>query len=66
MGLQNGTEIIPIEAKGGNDKSAPSFKRYITEQHPEHALRFSKRGYRKDGAFTNIPLYLVGKTRSLL
>lgn len=22
--------------------------------------------YRRDGAFTNIPLYLVGKTRSLL
>lgn len=64
--LQNGTEIIPIEAKGGDDKSAPSFKRYINEHHPEHALRFSKRGYRKDGAFTNIPLYLVGKTRSLL
>ncbi len=64
--LQNGTEIIPVEAKGGDDKSAPSFKRYINEYHPEHALRFSKRGYRKDGAFTNIPLYLVGKTRSLL
>lgn len=64
--LQNGTEIIPVEAKGGDDKSAPSFKRYITEHHPEHALRFSKRGYRKDGAFINIPLYLVGKTRKLL
>lgn len=64
--LQNGTEIIPVEAKGGDDKSAPSFKRYITEHHLEHALRFSKRGYRKDGAFINIPLYLVGKTRKLL
>ena len=64
--LQNGTEIIPIEAKGGEDKSAPSFKRYIADRHPEHAIRFSKRGYRKDGAITNIPLYLAGKTKELL
>ena len=64
--LQNGTEIIPIEAKGGEDKSAPSFKRYISLHHPEHALRFSKRGYRKDGEITNIPLYLVCKTKELL
>lgn len=64
--LQNGTEIIPVEAKGGEDKSAPSFKRYIAEHHPAHALRFSQRGYRKDGEITNIPLYLAGKTRELL
>ena len=30
------------------------------------ALRFSKRGYRKDGDITNLPLYLVCKTRDLL
>lgn len=64
--LQYGTSIVPIEAKAGEDKSAPSFKRYIMEHKPEHALRFSKRGYRKDGDFTNIPLYLVNKTRMLL
>jgi predicted AAA+ superfamily ATPase len=64
--LQNGMEIIPVEAKGGEDKSAPSFKRYIADNHPEHAIRFSKRGYRKDGAITNIPLYLAGKTKQLL
>ena len=51
--LQNGTEIIPIEAKGA-------------DRHPEHAIRFSKRGYRKDGAITNIPLYLARKTKDLL
>ena len=64
--LQYGTEIIPVEAKGGEDKSAPSFKRYVAEHHPAHALRFSKRGYRKDGQITNLPLYLAGKTRELL
>ena len=64
--LQYGTEIIPVEAKGGEDKSAPSFKRYIAEHQPEHALRFSKRGYRKDGHITNLPLYLARKAKELL
>lgn len=64
--LQHGTEIIPVEAKGGEDKSAPSFKRYVADHHPKHALRFSKRGYRKDGEITNLPLYLTGKTKELL
>ena len=64
--IQYGTEIIPVEAKGGEDKSAPSFKRFLAEHQPEHAIRFSKRGYRKDGSFTNIPLYLTRKTKSLL
>ena len=64
--LQYGTEIIPVEAKGGEDKSAPSFKRYIAQNQPRHALRFSRRGYRKDGAITNLPLYLARKTKELL
>lgn len=64
--IQCGTEIIPVEAKGGEDKSAPSFKKYIADRHPEYALRYSKRGYRKDGAITNLPLYLARKTKELL
>ena len=64
--LQYGTEIIPVEAKGGEDKSAPSFKRYVAQNQPQYALRFSKRGYRKDGAVTNLPLYLARKTNELL
>lgn len=64
--LQNGTEIIPVEVKGGEDKSAPSFKRYIADYQPKHAIRFSKRGYLKNGAITNIPLYLAKKTKELL
>ena len=64
--LQNGMEIIPVEAKGGENKSVPSFKRYIAAHQPEHSLRFSKRGYRKDGDITNLPLYLARKTKELL
>lgn len=64
--LQYGMEIIPVEVKGGEDKSAPSFKRYISDHHPAYAVRFSKRGYRKDGDITNLPLYLARKTKELL
>lgn len=64
--LQYGTEIIPIEVKAGEDKSAPSFKKYISDYQPQYALRYSKRGYRKDGCITNLPLYLVRKTKELL
>ena len=64
--LQNGMEIIPVEVKSGGDKSAPSFKRYIAACKPGHAIRFSKRGYRKDGYITNLPLYLARKTKEFL
>ncbi len=64
--LQYGTQIIPVEVKGGEDKSAPSFKKYIADNQPEYAIRFSKRGYRKDGSITNIPLYLAGKMKGLI
>ena len=64
--LQHGMEIIPVEVKGGENKSAPSFKRYISDHQPEHALRLSKRGYRADGAITNLPLYLAGKIKEML
>lgn len=64
--IQHGTEIIPVEAKGGEDKSAPSFKRYIAEKQPLHAIRFSKMGYLKNGMITNMPLYLASKARELL
>lgn len=64
--IQHSTEIIPVETKGGEDKSAPSFKRYIAENDPKAAIRFSKRGYIQNGRLINLPLYLAGKTRELL
>lgn len=64
--VQNKTQIIPIEVKGGEDKSAPSFKKYISVYNPKHAVRFSKRGYRTDGKITNVPLYLAEKMKELI
>lgn len=64
--LQDGMDVIPVEVKAGEDKSAPSFKRYIAGAHPKAAIRFSRMGYRKDGEITNIPLYLAAKARTLI
>ncbi len=64
--IQYKTDIIPVETKGGEDKSAPTFKKYVSEHQPEYAIRFSKRGYRKDGYITNMPLYLASKMKELL
>jgi len=64
--IQDGTSIIPVEAKGGEDKSAPTFKKYVSEHQPKYAVRFSRRGYRKDGYITNMPLYLARKMKELL
>jgi len=64
--LQNGIEIIPVEVKSGEDKSAASFKSYIKNKQPQTAIRYSKRGYVKDGDITNLPLYLAGITKKLI
>ena len=40
--LQCGMDIIPVETKGGEDKSAPTFKKYVADNHPQYAVRFSK------------------------
>ena len=60
------TENYVLQQLRGLFEVEPSFKRYIADCHPEHAIRFSKRGYRKDGKIINIPLYLIRKTRELL
>lgn len=64
--VQNGLDIIPIEVKGGEDKSATSFKNYVHNKKPEHAFRFSKRNYHTDGNFTNMSLYLADKVKDLI
>lgn len=57
---------IPIEVKGGTDKSSISFKRYINEIDPKIAIRYSRMGFKIDGKIMNIPLYLVNKTFDLI
>jgi len=40
--IQHGTEIIPVEVKSGESKSAASFKSYVKNKSPNTAIRYSK------------------------
>ena len=64
--IQNNSNVVLVEVKAGEDKSSPSFKKYIDLIKPSNAIRYSKMGYKKDGLITNIPLYLVNKTKELI
>lgn len=66
MVVQNGMEIIPIEIKAGESVIGNSLKKYIVEQKPRQAIRYSGKGYREQECIINIPLYLIGKTKELL
>lgn len=57
--IQNGTDIVPLEVKSGKNKRAAEFKRYIRDEKPRQAIRFSKMNYMVNGAITNIPLYMA-------
>ncbi len=63
--LSHGTDIIPVEVKAGTDKVGASFKNYLKTKKPKISIRFSKLGYKKDGEFTNYPLYLAPKVNHL-
>lgn len=64
--IQDGMNILPVEVKSGEDKSAPSFKKYILERNPKIAVRISERGYLENGNIVNIPPYLISKIKKLI
>ncbi|MBN2853061.1 MAG: ATP-binding protein [Clostridia bacterium] len=64
--IQKGVNIIPVEVKSSESSEAKSLKRYIEKRQPSYAIRYTKMGYMKNGAITNIPLYLVRKTADLI
>ena len=64
--IQHGDNAVPVEVKSGGDKRASSFKGYVNSKKPKFAIRFSERDLKKDGAFVNIPLYLVPRFEECL
>lgn len=57
--MQEGAEILPVEAKSGLNVRARSLKVYREKYHPSVALRFSMQNLRADDGLINIPLYLL-------
>ncbi len=65
--VQNKMEIIPIEVKGGEGIGLPIPLRHMSQIiHLNMHIVFLNVGIVKDGDFTNLPLYLVRKTKDLL
>jgi predicted AAA+ superfamily ATPase len=53
-------EIIPIEAKSGENLKARSFKLFCEKFNPETAIRTSLSNFSRESWMTNVPLYIIG------
>ena len=64
--IQQDGEAVPIEVKAGTDRKCAAFKSFVNNRHPRCAIRFSALNLKRDGAFVNIPLYLVPRFSACL
>ena len=66
--VQRGGDIIPIEAKAGENVRATSVKRYARDYEAETPLvvRLSLRNLSLDGKILNIPLFMVDELDRLI
>ncbi len=64
--IQMDGEAVPIEVKSGTDRKCAAFKSFVNNRHPRYAIRFSALNLKRDGAFVNIPLYLVPRFSACL
>jgi predicted AAA+ superfamily ATPase len=53
-------EIIPVEAKSGENLKARSFKLFCEKFKPQTAIRSSLAKYHKESWLMNIPVYVIG------
>ena len=54
-------EIIPVEAKSGENLKARSFKLFCEKFQPKIAIRTSLSNYSQESYMTNVPLYIIGE-----
>ena len=64
--LQAGTEVIPVEVKGGRNTKAISLKNYLAKHHPPLALRLSEHNVSRTGDLLDMPLYFAPRLPELL
>ncbi len=53
-------EIIPVEAKSGDNLKSQSLKVYCENFKPKKVVRTSLANYRNETWLTNVPLYIIG------
>ncbi|MDY4846328.1 MAG: DUF4143 domain-containing protein [Parabacteroides sp.] len=57
--IQQGREIVPIEAKAEENLRSKSLATFVAAHPDMHGLRFSMSDYREQAWMTNVPLYAV-------
>lgn len=57
--IQQGSEVIPIEVKSGENLRSKSFRLFYEKYKPVKALRVSLSDYKEESWLTNVPLYAV-------
>lgn len=55
--IQQGSEIVPIEAKAGENLRSKSLSTFVASHPGMHGLRFSLSDYREQEWMRNVPLY---------
>ena len=61
--LQQGSDVLPIEVKAGQNLRAKSLKASMKRFQLDRGLRFSTLPPRSDGAVADWPLYAIGSRR---
>lgn len=57
--IQQGSDIVPIEAKAEENVRAKSLSTFVANHPNLHGLRFSMSDYREQDWMTNVPLYAI-------
>lgn len=57
--VQHQGEVIPIEAKAGENTRSKSFRLFCEKYKPKHAYRFSLLDYKTESWMENTPLYAI-------
>ena len=64
--IQQGNNIIPVDAKAGRSIISKSMTEYTKSYSPALRLRYSMLNLVHDGTVLNIPLFLADRTRDFI
>lgn len=64
--FQNGSKIIPLEVKAGENLKAKSLKQYYEKYSPPISVRSSMSDFRKEHWLINLPLYAISCIKQVL
>lgn len=66
--IQKENDVLPVEAKAGQNISGASIRQYLKKYEAEtgFAIRYSLKNLSFDGKILNIPLYMIDETKKIV